>query len=662
MDSCPIEIPDSKDQRFSVLSYEQVSRLSDLMNEVVPIHGRGNFPTLEVKLCDLVSLVKDKLEQDGVSVKEIRLNGSGASSVLASEYCDISYNDLDLIFTVDLPTQKHYERVKQAVLDSLLDLLPEQTSKKRMSSCTLKEAYVSKMVKVNDSDRWSLIALGNNKTNSVELKFVDKMKRKFEFSVDSFHIMLDTLFLFYDCARMDISENFYPTVVGESVYGNFTEALFHLHRKLIATRSPEEIRGGGLLKYCNLLVKNYRPARPEEVKTMERYMCSRFFIDFPDLTQQHNKLFKFLDNHFHGADSQLKYDYLMILYQVVDESTVCLMGHERRQTLALIQDLSCQVGNYYDIIPDNIPVTGTNTNNGRNSSATNWSSSSSSSGSSLSSSSSSASSSSSSSSWSSSSSNSSQSPPWANNSKNSGQFSPMSTSSSCSPSLSPKPADCVPDHPPPVVPQVPTPVPHKYSVPPPTLAPPPPLPSQMSAPPPPLAVQCPPPQQTPCITGTNIPTYEIVTSCQPSVMYSNGYYYTSFLPPPSQSSATSFPSTTVSTTPSLQYTTVSGGSSIQYTNGGTTQPQYSTVVASGATQYNNVTVSGAPQYSSGPVVTPQYSTVACSGVTPQYNAAPQYNTVQVGGPVQTCYSCSCSCGAPGTQGQWVATVAPQPSS
>ena len=34
--------------------------------------------------------------------------------VLASECCDISYNDLDLIFTVDLPTQKHYERVSAA--------------------------------------------------------------------------------------------------------------------------------------------------------------------------------------------------------------------------------------------------------------------------------------------------------------------------------------------------------------------------------------------------------------------------------------------------------------------------------------------------------------------------------------------------------------------
>ena len=63
------------------------------------------------------------------------------------------------------------------------------------------EAYVSKMVKVNENDRWSLIALGNNRTKSVELKFVDVMKRKYEFSVDSFHIILDTLFLFYECAK-----------------------------------------------------------------------------------------------------------------------------------------------------------------------------------------------------------------------------------------------------------------------------------------------------------------------------------------------------------------------------------------------------------------------------------------------------------------------------
>ena len=77
-----VEIPDEKDQRFCVLSYEQVKRLNDLMSDVISIHGRGNFPTIDVKLCDLVSVVRRKLEEDGVHVKEIRLNGSGASTVL----------------------------------------------------------------------------------------------------------------------------------------------------------------------------------------------------------------------------------------------------------------------------------------------------------------------------------------------------------------------------------------------------------------------------------------------------------------------------------------------------------------------------------------------------------------------------------------------------
>ena len=156
-----VEIPDEKDARFCVLTYEQVKRLNDLMSEVINIHGKGNFPTIDVRLSDLVSVVKSKLELDGIKVHEIRLNGSGASSVLASS--DINYNDLDLIFSVDLSTTKAFERVKAAVLDSLLELLPEGVSRKRMSSCSLKEAYVSKMAKINDTpDRWSLISLGMN--------------------------------------------------------------------------------------------------------------------------------------------------------------------------------------------------------------------------------------------------------------------------------------------------------------------------------------------------------------------------------------------------------------------------------------------------------------------------------------------------------------------
>lgn len=337
--------------RLAVLSYEQVNRLNDVMNDTVCIHGRGNFPTIEVTLKDLVTTVRSKLEEAcghnvGLKVTDIRLNGGAASYVLDTEETTQVYNDLDLIFAVQLSAGRHFDRVKTAVLNSLLDLLPSGVNRTRISTCSLKEAYVSKLVKVNqDGDCWSLISLGNSRGHkNVELKFVDSMKRPFEFSVDSFQIILDSLLLFYKCSQLAISENFYPTVVGESVYGDFHEALYHLQKKLIATRNPEEIRGGGLLKYCHLLVRRYKPAYPDRIKMLERYMCSRFFIDFSDINQQRSKLENYLWNHFIGPEEEvLKYQYLILLRNVVDDSTVCLMGHERRQTLALIDELAYQI-------------------------------------------------------------------------------------------------------------------------------------------------------------------------------------------------------------------------------------------------------------------------------------------------------------------------------
>lgn len=63
---CPLS-PAGQHHRLAVLSYEQVRRLNDLMDEVVCVHGRGNFPTLEVKLKDLVNVVRSKLEADASS-------------------------------------------------------------------------------------------------------------------------------------------------------------------------------------------------------------------------------------------------------------------------------------------------------------------------------------------------------------------------------------------------------------------------------------------------------------------------------------------------------------------------------------------------------------------------------------------------------------------
>ncbi|XP_041051492.1 terminal nucleotidyltransferase 5C-like [Carcharodon carcharias] len=347
---------ESLDCRFNNLNWEQIQSLDQVLTEVIPIHGRGNFPTLEIKPKDIIHIVEDRLEQNGITVHDIRLNGSTASHILVKQN-GTSYKDLDIIFRVELPGEEEFQVVKGVVLDCLLDFLPQGVNKEKITGLTLKEAYVQKMVKVsNDYDRWSLISLSNNSGKNVELKFVNSLRRQFEFSVDSFQIILDSLLPLFCCQEDAMSKESHPTVIAESMYGNFEEAMDHLRYKLIATRNPEEIRGGGLLKYSNLLVREFKPASDTEIKGLERYMCSRFFIDFPDVSEQQRKIESYLRNHFIGEEKS-KYDYLMTLRQVVNESTVCLMGHERRQTLNMITLLALRVLGEQNIIPNAANVT-----------------------------------------------------------------------------------------------------------------------------------------------------------------------------------------------------------------------------------------------------------------------------------------------------------------
>ena len=289
-----------------------------------------------------LQVVRSSLEEQGLQVRGVRLHGSAASHVLDPE-SGLGYKDLDLVFRVDLRSEASFQLTKEVVLACLLDFLPAGVSRAKITPLTLKEAYVQKLVKVcTDTDRWSLISLSNKSGKNVELKFVDSVRRQFEFSVDSFQILLDSLLLFGQCSPTPMSEAFHPSVTGESLYGDFAEALDHLRHRVIATRSPEEIRGGGLLKYCHLLVRGFRPRPSTDVGALQRYMCSRFFIDFPDLAEQRRTLERYLEAHFSGADAARRYACLVTLHRVVNKSTVCLMNHERRQTLDLIAALALQ--------------------------------------------------------------------------------------------------------------------------------------------------------------------------------------------------------------------------------------------------------------------------------------------------------------------------------
>ena len=87
-------------------------------------NGSGNEDTRLVCSCNVVAnattttVTAEQCPGGGIMTVNSLVTGGAKSNC--------SYNDIDLIFGMELSTSKHFDRVKTAVLDALLDLLPPQ--------------------------------------------------------------------------------------------------------------------------------------------------------------------------------------------------------------------------------------------------------------------------------------------------------------------------------------------------------------------------------------------------------------------------------------------------------------------------------------------------------------------------------------------------------
>lgn len=105
--------------------------------------------------------VRRKLRDAGLPLNNVKLNGGAAGFVFANSD-SFPYSDVDLIFSIS-PMESHdFDRIRQAVFDALLEMMPGSTNRELISMETLKDVYIRKMVKVTDGDRWSLFSLHNN--------------------------------------------------------------------------------------------------------------------------------------------------------------------------------------------------------------------------------------------------------------------------------------------------------------------------------------------------------------------------------------------------------------------------------------------------------------------------------------------------------------------
>ena len=188
----------NKRSPYSTLMSRHINKLQLICEQPVEIHGQGNFPTLNIIPKDFLNELRRKFHFNHIEIKDIRLNGGAASYVLTHDKC-FAYTDIDFVFRCDLSSESTWTQIKTLVCECLSQQIPSTTSS--LSPIIIQTAYVEKIVRIlnpSNKDSWALISLYNMHGRNIELKFVDRMKRQFQFSADSFQILIDPLLNYYE--------------------------------------------------------------------------------------------------------------------------------------------------------------------------------------------------------------------------------------------------------------------------------------------------------------------------------------------------------------------------------------------------------------------------------------------------------------------------------
>jgi len=440
------------------LIFEQIDKLRRVLTPTIPIYPSpptSSFPTLHIIPKDFLRQVLVKLKEHSIDITSIHLHGGAASYVLVND-SDFIYRDIDILFHVKTPLSSQQQTtlfssnnqpylcdvwtiIKYIVSLCLIEYIPNALICTQYFISSVIDTYTKKNIKISsEQDSWALLSLQNLLGQNLELKFVENLKRQWQFSVDSFQIDLKTLLLeksiipqsittkiqtkslninaingltiinknqnneentnsgplefgfFTPSSSPDIINNkdniqyqtlatittiqtstesrsrspklskstvvvddnddqsnssiqfqisineeddddgieadagdstnedddqvfrtpieadsptsieisLSPKIEVTSLYKDLHQALYHLNNKLIATYEPETMRGGGLLKYCDLLARNYKLYDIGIMIHMQRYMCSRFFIDYKTIREQLHVIAQYVSTHY----------------------------------------------------------------------------------------------------------------------------------------------------------------------------------------------------------------------------------------------------------------------------------------------------------------------------------------------------------------------------
>lgn len=317
-----------------------------------------------------------RLIANGIAITSVRLNGGAASHILsASKIEDRAFNDLDVVFMLaEEPNLSVYYNQWEKIRATLMMLIREyvmgsvhdSVARSQLADCPLphlEHIYVQKLVMVPNprsqselapgDDCWSLMCFRNEEGKNVEFKFVNRLKRCYEFPTDSFQIILneavlgarDTPGAMESEEGESSDKTTYAVTQYLSCHHDLDEALKDLREKRVAVYKPEQIRGGGFLRYIQLCLKGYLVPNSDNTELVEKnqkLMLTRFLLDFRDRVAMARALENYMRCHYPQCNQRNMDDGIKFLNKIemtVEKSPVHRINKENGSfdTTELIQ-------------------------------------------------------------------------------------------------------------------------------------------------------------------------------------------------------------------------------------------------------------------------------------------------------------------------------------
>lgn len=190
------------------LNSEQIDKLRRVLSPTIPIYPSpptSTFPNLHITPRDFLRNVLIRLKENAVEISSVHLHGGAASYVLIND-SDFIYRDIDILFYVKTPLSSEQQTtlfssnnqpyqcnvwtiIKYVVASCLLDHIPNITTCTQYVASSTLDVYTKKNIQItSEQDSWALLSLQNLLGKNLELKFVENLKRQWQFSVDSFQI------------------------------------------------------------------------------------------------------------------------------------------------------------------------------------------------------------------------------------------------------------------------------------------------------------------------------------------------------------------------------------------------------------------------------------------------------------------------------------------